>query len=68
MGRAWGVTPPVPSLADVRDVERDLAETQALLRRIVAQADVCLAHLADRERISRRVRSAHVRRRALAAA
>lgn len=68
--RAWlrrCVTPPVLSLPDARDVERDLLETQELLRRIVARADACLSSVADRERLRRRVRTA-ARRRAQAPA
>lgn len=61
------MTPPVVCVGDARDVERDLLAAQETLRRIVAQADACLASVADRARVSRRVRTA-ARRRALHAA
>lgn len=59
------MSPPVlATVFDPRDVERDLLDAQETLRRIVAQADACLAGLQDRARLSRRVRTAAARRRA----
>lgn len=57
------MTPPVLATAlDAADVERDLLQTQERLRRIVAQADACLASVHDRARLSRRVREGARRR------